>query len=73
MRSSDDSTTTFSRHFSLQELEKDLLIILLQEGEASTLEIKIAQGIDCSIKESLVSFVMLSIYNLSSSCSLLSN
>src|SRR6185312_15772127 len=72
MRSSHDSTTTFSLHFSLQGLEQESLIKSMQEVEASTLEIGIAQGIVCfSSKESLVS-LMLSNFNFSSSCSLLS-
>ena len=65
MRSSYDSTITSSTHFSLQGLDSS--IKSKQEVEASTLEIGIAQGIDCSVfKESLVSLVMLSIFNLSS-------
>src|SRR6185437_7567897 len=73
MRSSHDYTTTFSLHFSSQELEQESSIKSMQKVEASTLEIGIAQGIVCFIsKESLVS-LMLSNFNLSSSCSLLSN
>src|SRR6185503_3131801 len=72
MRSSHDSTTTFSQHFSLQGLEKESSIKSMQEVEASTLEIGIAQGIVCFVsKKSLVSLI-LSNFNLSSSCSLLS-
>ena len=44
MRSSHDSTITFSLHFSLQGLEQELSIKSMQEVEASTLEIGIAQG-----------------------------
>src|SRR6185436_18427435 len=73
MRSSHDSTTTFSLHFSLQGLEQDSSIKSMQEVETSTLEIEIVYGIVCFIfKRSLVS-LMLSNFNLSSSCSLLSN
>src|SRR6185436_15726674 len=73
MRSSHDSRTTFSLHFSMHGLEQDSSIKSMQEVEASTLKIGIAQGIVCSIsKESLVS-LMLSNFNLSSSCSLLRN
>ena len=62
MKSSHDSTTIFSYHFSLQGLEQDSSIKSMQEVEASTLEIGITYGIDCSVfKESLVSLVMLSI------------
>jgi hypothetical protein len=51
----------------LQGLEQNSSIKSMQEVEASTLDIGIAQGIDCSVsKESLVSLVMLSIFNLSS-------
>jgi len=58
----------------LQGLEQGSSIKSMQEVEASTLEIGIAQGIDCSVfKESLVSLVMLSIFNLSYSYSLLGN
>src|SRR6185312_1220581 len=72
MRSSHDSITTFSLYFSLQGLEQDLSIKSMQEVETSTLEIGIAQGIACSIpKESFV-LLMLSNFNLSSSCFLLS-
>ena len=74
MRSSYDSTTIFSLHFSLQGLEQDSSIKSMQEAKASALEIGIAPGIDCSVsKDSLVSLVMLSIFNFSYSCSLLSN
>jgi hypothetical protein len=45
MRSSQDSTTTSSKHFSLQGLEKDLSIKSMQEVEASALTIGIAQEI----------------------------
>src|SRR6185503_19131417 len=73
MRSSHDSTITFSYHFSWQGLEQDSSIKSMQEVEASILEIGIAQGIVCFIsKESLVSLI-LSNFNLSSLCSLLSN
>ena len=73
MRSSHDSTIIFSLHFSLQGLEQDSSIKSMQEVEASILEIGIAQEIVYSIfRESLVS-LMLSNFNLSSSCSLLSN
>jgi hypothetical protein len=52
----------------LQGLEQDSSIKTMQEVEASTLKIGIAQGIDCSIfKESLVLFLILSIFNFSSS------
>ena len=72
MRSSHDSITTFSLHFSLQGLEQELSIKSMQEVEASILKLGIAQGIICfNSKESLVS-LMLSNFNLSSSCSLLS-
>src|SRR6185437_2612055 len=72
MRSSYDSTTTFSLHFSLQGLEQELSIKSMQEVEASTLEIGIAQGLVCFIfKKSLVSLMLLK-FNSSSSCSLLS-
>src|SRR6185436_2480587 len=72
MRSSHDSTTTFSLHFSSQGLEQDSSIKSMQEVEASTLEIGISQGIVCFIsKESLVSLMLLN-FNLSSSWSLLS-
>src|SRR6185503_15741185 len=73
IRSSHDSTITFSLHFSLQGLEQESSIKSMQEVEASILEIGIAQRIVCFIsKESLVS-LMLSNFNLTSSCSLLSN
>jgi hypothetical protein len=52
MRSSHYPTTTFSKHFSLQGLEQDSSIKTLQEVEASTLKIGIAQEIDCSISKS---------------------
>jgi hypothetical protein len=58
MRQSHDSTTTFS----LQDGEQDSLIKSMQEVEASTLEIGIAQEIDysSSSKELLVLVSLLS-------------
>jgi hypothetical protein len=68
MRGSHVSTTTFS----LQDGEQDSS---MQEVEASTLEIGIAQGIDdsSSSKELLVLVSLLSSIDFSSSHSLLSN
>ena len=54
MRSSHDSTTISSKYFSLQGLEQDSSIKSMQEDEASTLEIGIAQGIDCFIFKNLL-------------------
>jgi hypothetical protein len=58
MRQSHVSTTTFS----LQDGEQDSSIKSMQENEASTLEIEIAQGIDdsSSSKELLVLVSLLS-------------
>jgi hypothetical protein len=71
MRESQVSTTTFS----LQDGEQDSSIKSMQEVEASTLEIGIAQGIDdsSSSKELLVLVSLLSSLDFSSSHSLLSN
>jgi hypothetical protein len=70
MRQSHVSTTTFS----LQGGEQDSSIKSMQEVEASTLEIGIAQGIDdsSSSKESLILVLLLSSLDFSSSHSLLS-
>jgi hypothetical protein len=61
--------------FSLQDGEQDSSIKSMQEVEASTLEIGIAQGIDdsSSSKELLVLVSLLSNLAFSSSHSLLSN
>jgi hypothetical protein len=69
MRQSHVSTTTFS----LQDGEQDSSIKSMQEVEASTLNIGIAQGIDdsSSPKELLVLVSLLSGLDLSSSHSLL--
>jgi hypothetical protein len=71
MRQLHVSTTTFS----LQDGEKDSSIKSMQEVEASTLEIGIAQGIDVSSssKELLVLVSLLSSLDFSSSHYLLSN
>ena len=52
MGSSHDSITIFSKHFSLQGLEKNSLIKSMQEVKASTLEIEIAQEIYCFFSKS---------------------
>jgi hypothetical protein len=71
MRESHVSTTTFS----LQDGEQDSSIKSMQEVEASTFEIGIAQGIDdsSSSKESLVLVSLLSNLDFSSLHSLLRN
>jgi hypothetical protein len=71
MRQSHVSTTTFS----LQDGEQDSLIKLMQEVQASTLEIGIAQGINDSSnsKELLVLVSLFPNIDFSSSHSLLSN
>jgi hypothetical protein len=70
MRQSHVSTTTFS----LQDGEQDSSVNSMQEVEASTLEIGIAQGIDdsSSSNESLVLVPLLSSLDFSSSHSSLS-
>jgi hypothetical protein len=71
MRQSHVSATTFS----LQDGDQDSSIKSMQEVEASTLEIRIAQGIDdsSSSKDLLVLVSLLSSLDFSSSHSLLSN
>jgi len=73
MRSSHDSTKTSSWHFSLQGLEQDSSIKLMQEGEASTLEFEFVLGVDYLVSKKLLVLLMLSIFNFSSSCFSLSN
>jgi hypothetical protein len=71
MRQSHVSTTTVS----LQDGEQDSSIKSMQEVQASSLEIGIAQGIDdsSSSKESLILVLLLSSLDFSSSHFLLSN
>jgi hypothetical protein len=71
MRQPHVSTTSFS----LQDGEQDSSVKSMQEVEASTLEIRIAQGIDDSSrsKELLVLVSLLSSLDFSSSHYLLSN
>jgi hypothetical protein len=71
MRQSHVSTTTFS----LQDGEQDSSVKSMEEVEASTLEIGIAQGIDdsSSSKELLVLVLLLSSLDFSLSHSLPSN